>query len=213
MFKLNANSRVRFQYRVQQLAKDGLLPLTVVRNGASMKVSLPVASSHPMLIPGLAGNYPSYFIFGPMVFSRATSEFMNVPNGNPQILYGMAFAGNPLMTRRGDKPDAQREELVVIAAPFFPHKLMNGYGNRFFSVLYSVNGVPVRSLAHLVTLLRDQTDDLLTFRFEQRDAEAIVVPRKQMLAATEAILTDNGIRSEASADMLKIWNEKTPAGE
>ncbi|MBB5607464.1 MULTISPECIES: S1C family serine protease [unclassified Janthinobacterium] len=213
MVKLNANSRVRFQYRVQQLAKDGLLPLTVVRNGAAMKVSLPVASSHPMLIPGLAGNYPSYFIFGPMVFSRATSEFMNVPNGNPQILYGMAFAGNPLMTRRGDKPDAQREELVVIAAPFFPHKLMNGYGNRFFSVLYSVNGVPVRSLAHLVTLLRDQTDDLLTFRFEQRDAEAIVVPRKQMLAATEAILTDNGIRSEASADMLKIWNEKTPAGK
>jgi len=213
MVKLNANSRVRFQYRVQQLAKNGLLPLTVVRNGASMKVSLPVSSSHPMLIPSLAGNYPSYFIFGPMVFSRATSEFMNVPNGNPQILYGMAFAGNPLMTRRGDKPDAQREELVVIASPFFPHKLMNGYSTRFFSVLYSVNGVPVRSLAHLVTLLRDQTDDLLTFRFEQRDAEAIVVPRKEMLAATESILTDNGIRSEASPDMLKIWNEKTPAGK
>src|SRR5450830_950321 len=213
MVKLNANSRVRFQYRVQQLAKNGLLPLTVVRNGASMKLSLPVSSSHPMLIPSLAGNYPSYFIFGPMVFSRATSEFMNVPNGNPQILYGMAFAGNPLMTRRGDKPDAQREELVVIASPFFPHKLMNGYSTRFFSVLYSVNGVPVRSLAHLVALLRDQTDDLLTFRFEQRDAEAVVVPRKQMLAATEAILTDNGIRSEASPDMLKVWNEKTPAGK
>ena len=213
MVKLNANSRVRFQYRVQQLAKNGLLPLTVVRNGASMKLSLPVSSSHPMLIPSLAGNYPSYFIFGPMVFSRATSEFMNVPNGNPQILYGMAFAGNPLMTRRGDKPDAQREELVVIASPFFPHKLMNGYSTRFFSVLYSVNGVPVRSLAHLVTLLRDQTDDLLTFRFEQRDAEAIVVPRKEMLAATESILTDNGIRSEASPDMLKVWNEKTPAGK
>ncbi|MFZ4875061.1 trypsin-like peptidase domain-containing protein [Janthinobacterium sp. Mn2066] len=213
MVKLNANSRVRFQYRVQQLAKNGLLPLTVVRNGASMKVSVPVSSSHPMLIPSLSGNYPSYFIFGPMVFSRATSEFMSVPNSNPQILYGMAFAGNPLMTRRGDKPDAQREELVVIASPFFPHKLMNGYSTRLFSVLYSVNGVPVRSLAHLVTLLRDQTDDLLTFRFEQRDAEAIVVPRKEMLAATEAILTDNGIRSEASPDMLKIWNEKTPAGK
>ena len=33
MVKLNANSRVRFQYRVQQLAKDGLLPLTVVPRG------------------------------------------------------------------------------------------------------------------------------------------------------------------------------------
>ena len=213
MVKLNANSRVRFQYRVQQLAKDGLLPLTVVRQGAPLKISLPVLAEHPMLIASLQGQYPSYFIFGPMVFSRATTEFMAAPNGNPTMLGGMAFAGNPLVTRRGDAPDAEREELVVVAAPFFPHKLMNGYSTRFFSVIDSVNGVPVRSLAHLVALLRDQADDLLTFRFQQRDAELVVVPRKEMLAATESVLTDNGIRSEASADMLKIWNEKTTANK
>ena len=211
MVKLSANSRVRFQYRVQQLAKDGLLPLTVVRQGAQLKISLPVSAEHPMLISSLQGQYPSYFIFGPMVFSRATAEFMAAPNANPAALTGMAFAGNPLMTRRGDAPDAGREELVVVAAPFFPHKLMNGYSTRFFSVIDSVNGVPVRSLAHLVALLRDQTDELLTFRFQQRDAELVVVPRKEMLAATESVLTDNGIRSEASADMLKVWNEKTTA--
>ena len=119
-----------------------------------------------------------------MVFSRATSEFMAGPNSNAGMLAGMSFAGNPLATRRGDAPDAEREELVVVAAPFFPHKLMNGYSTRFFSVIDSVNGVPVRSLAHLVALLRDQTDDLLTFRFQQRDAELVVVPRKEMLAAT-----------------------------
>lgn len=211
MVKLNANSRVRFQYRVQQVAKDGLLPLTVIRNGESMKINVPVSASRPMLIPGLHGEYPSYFILGPMVFTRATTDFMTVPNSNPSILTGMGFAGNPLVTKRGDAPDAQREELVVISSPFFPHPLMNGYGTRFFSVLYSVNGVPVRSLAHLVTLLRDQTDEMLTFRFEQRDAETVVVPRKAMLAATESVLSDNGIRSEASPDMLKIWHEKTPA--
>ena len=166
-----------------------------------------------MLISSLQGDYPSYFIFGPMVFSRATTEFMAVPNNNAPMSYGMSFAGNPLVTRRGDAPDAEREELVVVAAPFFPHKLMNGYSTRFFSVIDSVNGVPVRSLAHLVALLRDQTDDLLTFRFQQRDAELVVVPRKEMLAATESVLTDNGIRSEASADMLKIWNEKTTANK
>ena len=211
MVKLAGNSRVRFQYRVQQLARDGQVPLTVVRNGAPVQISLPVSAAHPMLIPGLQGDYPSYFIFGPMVFSRATAEFMAAPNANPAALTGMAFAGNPLMTRRGDVPDARREELVVVAAPFFPHKLMNGYGTRFFSVIDSVNGVPVRSLAHLVALLRDQTEELVTFRFQQRDAELVVVPRKEMLEATESVLTDNGIRSEASPDMLKVWNEKTTA--
>ena len=73
--------------------------------------------------------------------------------------------------------------------------------------------MPVRSLAHLVTLLRDQTDDLLTIRFDQHGGETIVVPRKDMLAATDSVLTDNGIRSEASPDMLAIWNEKTPANK
>ncbi|WP_232251030.1 PDZ domain-containing protein [Janthinobacterium sp. 1_2014MBL_MicDiv] len=79
--------------------------------------------------------------------------------------------------------------------------------------MQSINGVPVRSLAHLVTLLRDQTDELLTIRFDQHGGETIVVPRKEMLAATESVLTDNGIRTEASPDMLKIWQEKTPAGK
>ena len=208
MVKLTANSRVRFQYRVQQLAKNGMLPLTVVRHGAAMNVSVPVSASHPMLVSSLEGAYPSYFIFGPMVFSRVTAEFMAGPNANAPMLVGMSFAGNPLVTRRGDAPDANREELVAVSAPFFPHKLMNGYSNRFFSVVYSVNGIPVRSLAHMVTLLRDLPDEMVTFRFEQRDAEIVVVPRKEMLAATEAVLSDNGIRSEASPDMLKVWNDK-----
>ena len=38
-----------------------------------------------------------------------------------------------------------------------------------------------------------------------------MVPRKEMLAATESVLSDNGIRSEASPDMLKVWNDKTTA--
>ena len=56
MVKLNANSRVRFQYRVQQLAKDGELPLTVVRQGAPLKIKVPVSAAHPMLISGLQGS-------------------------------------------------------------------------------------------------------------------------------------------------------------
>ena len=62
-----------------------------------------------------------------------------------------------------------------------------------------------------MALLRDQTDELLTFRFQQRDAEMLVVPRKDMQAATQSVLTDNGMRSEAWPDLLQIWNAKTPA--
>jgi hypothetical protein len=112
------------------------------------------------------------------------------------------------VVRRGDAPDAEREELVVIAAPFFPHKLVNGYGSRFGSVVKSVNGTSVRSLKHLVTLLRDGKEEYVIFRFDQQAGETLVFSRKEILAVTEEILTDNGIRSQGSADMMSVWENK-----
>jgi len=76
------------------------------------------------------------------------------------------------------------------------------------AVVESVNGVPVRSLRHLVALLRDLKDDMVVLRFDQREGETMVLPRKEMVAATEGILSDNGIRSQGSADMMDIWNGK-----
>ena len=44
--------------------------------------------------------------------------------------------------------------------------------------------------------------------FYQRNAEALVFKRSDMAAATEEILTDNGIRAQGSADTLAVWNAK-----
>jgi S1-C subfamily serine protease len=208
MVKLGSNLRVRFQYRVQQLAKDGKLPLTIVRGGKQMAIELPVGGARKLLIPDLNGGYPPYFIYGPIVFSRASPEFMSGMTSNAALMNAMAFNASPLVTRRGEQPDAQREELVVVSSPFFPHKLVTGYGNRFGSVIYSINKVPVRNLRHLVTLLRDLKDDLVVIHFDQRAGETMVLPRKGMLEATDAVLSDNGIRQQGSQDMLDVWNGK-----
>jgi len=208
MVKLGPNLRVRFQYRVQQVAKDGKVPLTIVRGGKTMQVQVPVGGARQLLIPDLAGGYPSYFVYGPIVFTRATAEYLSFIAANAAALNGFSFNASPLVTRRGDSPDAQHEELVVISSPFFPHKLVAGYSNRMGAVIESVNGVPVRSLRHLVALLRDLKDDMVVLRFDQREGETMVLPRKEMVAATEGILSDNGIRSQGSADMMDIWNGK-----
>ena len=208
MVKLGSNLRVRFQYWVQQLAQDGKLPLTIVRGGKQMAIVLPVGGARKLLIPDLDGGYPPYFIYGPIVFSRASPEFMSGMTANAALMNALAFNASPLVTRRGEQPDAQREELVVVSSPFFPHKLVTGYGNRFGSVIYSINKVPVRSLRHLVTLLRDLKDDLVVIHFDQRAGETMVLPRKGMLEATESVLTDNGIRQQGSQDMMDVWNGK-----
>ena len=58
-------------------------------------------------------------------------------------------------------------------------------------------------------LLRDQTAEFVTFEFEGAFTETLVFPNKEMVAATEAILSDNGVRSQGSPDTLAVWNLKS----
>ncbi len=112
------------------------------------------------------------------------------------------------MARLGERPDAEREELVIIPAPLFPHTLSKGYSDPSGSVLKSINGTPIRSLAHLVALLRDLKDEFVALDFDNRASEAMVFPRKELVASTETILADNGVRAQGSPDMMKIWEQK-----
>ena len=87
----------------------------------------------------------------------------------------------------------------------FPHKLVNGYGSAFSQVVKSINGVAVRNLDHLVEILRDSKDEFITIEFGGHSLETLVLPRAETAAATEDILTDNGVRSQGSADTMAIW--------
>ena len=210
LVRLTNDVNVQFQYHVQKAAKNGKVPLTVVRAGKQLEIELPVSASRPRLVGALNGSYPSYFVYGPMVFSRATWEFRSFFNNNAGTLNSYAFNAHPLITRVADEPDAQREDLVVVSAPFFPHRLVSGYDNRFGSVVYSINDVPVRSLRHMVEVLRDMKQDLVVIKFDQRSGESIVLPHKLVLESTEGILSDNGIRFQASNDLMDVWTNKAP---
>ncbi len=200
--------RVRFQYLIQKVARDGKLPLTLVRAGKEMKVELPVAPRRPMLIPDLEGSYPQYFIYGPLVFSTATQAFVG---GLNNAAVALAASASPLSQRRSDRPAFAGECLVVVASPCFPHKLVNNYSQVQSAVLDKVNGVKIKNLAHLVETLRDLKDEFVVFEFGGRRFETPVFRRAEMVAATEDILNDNGVRAQASPELLSIWNRK-PAG-
>ncbi|GLH71881.1 serine protease [Geothrix limicola] len=202
MVKVGANLRVRFQYLIQKLAKQGTVPLTVVRGGKELAIQMPVSANHPTLIPDLQGAYPSYFVYGPLVFSTATLQFLS---GNSNRMGYFIYSGSPLVTRSGQDPAFPGEELVVVASPFFPHNLAKGYSNPMTEVVKSVNGLPIQNLKHLVQVLRDAKDEFIVLAFVRSGAESMIFPRAQTLAATEEILTDNGIRSQGSPDVLAVW--------
>jgi len=211
MIKLGTDKRVGFQYLIQKVAKNNKVDLTIVRANKPMDVQLSVTNDRHNLISDLRGQYPSYFVYGPMVFSRATVQFLGFMRNNPGVMSSLGYMGSPLITRLGDTPSVEREELVVISSPFFPHKLASGYSSQSAGVIYSVNGTQIHSLKHLVAVLRDLQDDYVVFEFDHRDGEALVFPRKEMVAATEEILTDNGVRAQGSPDMMEVWQPRTAA--
>ena len=212
MIKLGDTLRVRFPYMVQKLAVKDTVPLTIFRGGKELKINLPVLRQRPLVIPELKGSYPSYFVYGPIVFSEATTDLIALAQRNREtsaIVGMLTYIGSPLITRIGDKPAFPGERLVVVPCPFFPHRLSKGYGNPGWQVLQTVNHQPIKNLAHLVEVLRDLKDEFVTFEFNTRSSgEAIVFPRAEMVSATENILNDNGVRSQGSTDVMKIWTAK-----
>jgi len=208
MVQLGPNLRVFFAYLLQHLAKAGIVPLTIVRGGRERIVALPVSPERPMLLTALNGAYPSYFVYGPLVFSAASDMYVASLGNDNNVLNLFTAEGSPMLVRRGDPPAFPGEELVVVTSPFLPHKLDQGYSSPVAKVVKTVNGIPIRNLAHLVAVLRDCKDEFVVFEFQGRDAETPVFRRQELLAQTEEILNDNGIRSQGSPDLMAVWNGK-----
>lgn len=212
MILLPSQLRVEFQYLVQSLAKNGTVPLTIVRNGKTLPIALPVSNQRPLMITELQGTYPDYFIYGPLVFSRASLEHLQLL-GNAGSAKGPSGMLNslksPLIRDVGFPPTPEHEELVLVTSPFFPTKISAGYDNPAGGVLARVNDEPIRSLKQLVILLRDLKDEFVTFEFDQSDHEALVFARAALVEATETILADNDVRAQASPELLEIWKHKT----
>ena len=212
MVKVGKNLRVKFNYLVQQLARDGKVPLTLVREGKEMTVHVPTPANRPKLIPFLRGSYPSYFVYGPISFCNASEEIIagfTTGTSGPTNNTIFSMSGSPLVTRRGEKPAFSGEELVIVPSPFFPHKLSKGYVSPGAKIVGSINGTAVKNLVHLVELLRDAKEPFIQITFAGRNSEVIILPREEAQQATEAILSDNGIRTQGSADTLAVWNAKT----
>jgi hypothetical protein len=206
--KLDNGLRLGFQYLVPCLERDGKVPMTVVRDGKELTLAVPTHRRRDLLVPNLDGAYPSYFIYGPLVFSAASQEYISMFEGAMgHFATYMSLRGSPLVTRRVAPARFEGEQLVVVAAPMFPHRVAQGYSDPATQVVAAVNGEKVRNLRHLAETLRDCKDKYIRIHFAEKGAETIVFDRAEMEQATEDVLSDNGIRRAASEDLADVWKK------
>ena len=194
--------RLFFTYLIPQLAKDNAVPLTVWRDRALIDVSLPVKISRNVVIRHLKNEYPSYFIFGPLVFSPATQELVASLS---RVTTQLSIRASPLIRRRADEIAFENEEIVVVASGMFPHPIIKGYKGAQLQVVNEVNGVKIKNLSHLIECLRDNREPFIALTFAGRGSETLIFRSSDMLAATDEILEDNGIRYQCSQNLRDVW--------
>jgi S1-C subfamily serine protease len=210
--RLNENLRVASGYLVPRLAKDGKVEMTVVRDGKARKIEVPVSIESRKLIRFKGFTYPRYFIYGPLGFTEVPYLDVKQIFSQDKVLQFFAATGSPVVTRINDDVAFDGEELVGVFSPMFSHKITKGYNTKAtgMGIISHVNDVPVKNLVHLVELLRDNANQFVTFRFANSQSERLVFDKKEIEAATEEILSENGIRAQYSDDLKEVW-EKKPA--
>jgi S1-C subfamily serine protease len=196
--------RMRFLYYVAREAKDGKIDLTILRDGEKKEVLVPVAARRDTVLPTLQDQYPEYFIYGPLVFEVASQEYVRALGANG--LGALLVLQSPMLSRLYDKPHEKGEQLVVLATRMFPHPSIKGYDNRPLGVIEKLNGKPVKNLRGLAEMLRDSKDEFLRFEMAER-SEALVFKRAELEAATEEILSNEGIRYQSSDSLKDVFDK------
>ncbi len=197
--------RMRFLYYVARLAKDGKIDLRILRHGEKKDVSVPVAAKREMVMPMLEDKYPEYFIYGPLVFEAASQEYVRALGANG--LGALLALQSPMLSRLYDKPKEAGEQVVVLATRMFPHPSIKGYENRPLGVIDKLNGKSIKNLRSLAEMIRDSKDEFLRFEMAER-SESLVFRKSDMAAATEEILTNEGIRYQASESLRDVVEKK-----
>ena len=107
MVKIDKDLRVNFPYLIQK-AEQGRQAAAHrgARRQAAAKSSCRCRPIGPTLVPDLHGDYPSYFVYGPIVFSRATRQFLS-DSRRRNLMRLLGFLKSPLVTARLRSADAR----------------------------------------------------------------------------------------------------------
>lgn len=194
--------RVQWAYLVPIAARDGAVPVTVVRKGEPVTIDLPTPTNRDVLLPFLGDDYPEYFVLGPMVFSPVTKDHMF----DSYVAY-LAILRSPVAMRADEVRAFEGEELVMLVSDFLPHPITKGYEVSYRPTVRSVNGETVKNLSQMLEIIKDADDEFLTFEFYDKGQETLVFRRDELLESTEEILEENSIRRQGSDRFMEVWED------
>lgn len=190
--------RTSVAYYIQERQIGEPIDLEVFREGRveRLRVVLDRPLQSDWLIPMEQYDcLPRYFIYGGVVFSPLTKNFLqawgpNWYNNAPKEL--VALLSDNFVTE-------ERDELVVVLK-VLAADVNEGYHDIANWIVESVNGVPVRNLRHLVELVEQSHGEFVEFTNDR--GEILILDRAKAARTAEEILARYRIPRDRSEDLL-----------
>jgi len=186
--------RIMFSYLLSSKYVGDTIQLKLLRNGLHVSVSIQVTNPSYLVHPHLYHRRPSYFIHDGLVFTSLSRPFLQAEYGNkwdqkaPINLCEVTFYGYR----------KQKDQEVVILSQVLVDEVNVGYEHTSNGEVLQVNGIDVKNLLHLATLILTNKDPLLRISMKR---ESVIILTQDDLKRGKQILLRHSIPSSMSEDI------------
>eukprot|EP00986_Skeletonema_menzelii_P015171 scaffold11190_cov156-Skeletonema_menzelii.AAC.1 len=184
--------RVNLGCYISSLFPGDVATVSIFRDGKEMEVAIPV-SPVKHLVPSHYNNRPPpYLICSGFVFTALSVPYLDAKGAwddfyTEDVSYLLGLVHTPLK-QEGDE--------VVVLTQVLAHEANLGYEHLIDLHLLKFNGVEVKSLGHLNTLISENEEQFMTFEFAPEEGGRLIVMERALCEqATEDVCKEHSIGS------------------
>jgi hypothetical protein len=188
------DERTDYNYLVEMNQLGDRIDVEVLREGKKRAVALRLDKTKGdfLLIPGEQYDQnPRYFIFGGVVFSPLTKNFLNAWKHPPE----------ELVTELSSWPTGDRKE-IVIALMVLPDTVNRGYEKLNSWMIDTVNGRGFSDFDEFFELVTTSTEPYVIFKDKKRSE--VIIDSREAEESHQRILQTYSIRKDRSPDLARL---------
>lgn len=158
-YKISNISKLKFFSQFHKKTVNQSIPLSILRNQKIIKIDYKLYNSNKLIAQEF-NKKPRYFIFGGLVFTPITRNYLQ-SIGMKQYEMNMLFYEQ--------KRTLQKEEPVAWMETKFPHEINKGYISKV-EIVDKVNDIKVKSFSHFVKLIKDSKEKYILIEFIKKQS-------------------------------------------
>ncbi|MBV1870870.1 MAG: trypsin-like peptidase domain-containing protein [Gammaproteobacteria bacterium] len=190
--ELRQGERISMGYHLDKHQIGENIDFQVLRNGHIKNISIKAKKEKVYQVNREEyGISPNYYIFGGLVFSPLTVNYMKTWGDE-------WFVDSPIeylyLYKNGLWENKLQEHICLIKV--LPHTINAGYHDKSDLIIEAVNGMPIINLEHMISLIESSAKGLIEFRIMNRGT--IVIDRNAAIDTHNDILTEYAIPKDRS---------------